>query len=72
MNDIGWGLLLNLLFWIVVVSGLVFACVFAGVEFFVGVAQRVTKTLRAGKGRSTSSKPSRVQEEAGDRYRKAS
>ena len=69
MSDIGWGLLLNLVFWIVVVSGLVFACVFAGVELFLGVAQRVRKTARAGRRPSSASN---AQEDAQDRYRKAS
>ena len=75
MNDIGeigWGLLLNLLFWIVVVSAMVFIAVWASVEFFLGTAQRVRKSVRALSGRKDSPNPSPAHEEAGERYRKAS
>jgi len=73
MNDIGWGLLLNLLFWIAVASATVFIVVWASVEFFLGSAQRVRKTVRAWSGRKDSPNPSPpAHEEGGERYRKAS
>jgi hypothetical protein len=72
MNDIGWGLLLNLLFWVVVISAILFAAVWASVEFFLGAAQRVRKTVRAWGGRKDPQNPSQTDEEAGERYRKAS
>jgi len=72
MNDIGWGLLLNLLFWVVVISAMIFAAVWASVEFFLGAAQRVRKSVRAWSGRKDSPNPSPTREEAEEQYRKAS
>jgi hypothetical protein len=72
MNDIGWGLLLNLLFWVVVATATVFLMVWAFVELFLGAAQRARKTARAWSGRKDSPNPSPSREEAGERYRKAS
>lgn len=72
MNEIGWGLLLNLIFWIMVVSAMVLIWVLACVEFFLGATQRVRKTIRAASGRKASPHPSPEHEEAEERYRKAS
>jgi hypothetical protein len=72
MSDIGWGLLLNLLFWVLVISALVFGAVWASVEFFLGAAHRVRKSVRAMSGRKESPNPARTYEESGERYRKAS
>jgi hypothetical protein len=72
MNDIGWGLLLNLLFWVAVATAFVFLIVWASVGFFLGAAQRVRKTTRAMSTRKDSPNPSPAREEAGERYRKAS
>jgi hypothetical protein len=72
MNDIGWGLLLNLLFWVAVASAFVFIMVWAAVELFLGAAQRVRKTTHAMSARKDSPNPSQAHEETGERYRKVS
>lgn len=75
MDDIGVGLLLNLVFWVVSVSALVFLGVWAAVNLFLGVAERmnrVKKTVRTASGLQDPRHPSPEQEGAGDRYRKAS
>lgn len=75
MDNIGIGLLLNLVFWVVAVSALVFLGVWAAAEVFfgtVGRLHRVRKTVRAATGKRDSPRPSPEREETGERYRKAS
>lgn len=72
MNDIGWGLLLNLLFWVAVATATVFTLAWASVKFFFGTAHHVRKTARALGGRKDSPNPSTSHEDSGHRYRKAS
>lgn len=75
MDSVGIGLLVNLVFWVVSVSALVFLGVWAVVELIDGLAQRtqrVGKTVREASGRGDSRRPSTAREEAGEPYRKAS
>jgi hypothetical protein len=70
MNDIGWGLLLNLIFWIVVISAIVVIGVWVCVDLF-DVRPKAQENIRAGSGRNASPHPSPVSEETEERYRKA-
>lgn len=72
MNDIGWGLLLNLLFWVAVASATVFIIVLGSVKLFLGATQRVRKSAHALGGRKNSTDPSPARDEPGERHRKAS
>lgn len=75
MDTIGIGLLLNLVFWVVAVSALVFVGVWVAAEVFFGTVERmhrVRKTVRTTTGRRDSAHPSPEREETGERYRKAS
>lgn len=75
MDDIGTGLLLNLVFWIVLVSALVFLGVWAVVELFHGLAtriQNVQKTCSVPGCREDAPQSSEAPEETGEPYRKAS
>lgn len=76
MDSIGIGLLLNLVFWVVAVSALVFLGVWTAVELFVGTIERlhrVRKSVRTATGRREGPpRQSQTSEEAGERYRKAS
>lgn len=75
MNDIGTALLLNLVFWIVSVSALVFAGVWVVVEFFHALAsriQRIGKSCAAPGRREDAPEASRAPEESEEPYREAS
>jgi hypothetical protein len=72
MNDIGWGLLLNLLFWVAVATATVFALAWVSVKFFFGTAHQVRNTARAWGGRKDSPNPSMSRKDSGHRYRKDS
>lgn len=75
MDDIGTGLLLNLVFWIVSVSALVFMGVWAVVELFHGLMARiwkVRKTCSAPGCREDAPQSSEAPGESGEPYRKAS
>jgi len=51
MNDIGWGLLLNLYFWIGVAAALLFFGVWACIEIFLGASHKAQETIRAVRSR---------------------
>lgn len=74
MGDIGIGLLLNLVFWVVSVSALVFLGVWAAVSLIDGLAQRTSRirdTVRDARRSEVSRHPAQAHEEAGERTRKA-
>jgi hypothetical protein len=58
MNNLGWGLLLDLYFWIGVASAMLFFGVWACIELFLGVAQKAQETIRVVRNPEASSLPS--------------
>lgn len=72
MNDIGigLGLILNMIFWIAVISAVAILAVRACV-YLLDVRPKVRKNIRAGRRRNASPHPSPASEETEDRYRKA-
>jgi len=72
MNDIGWGILLNLIYWIGVASALLFFGVWALVEFCLGAWRKIMENIRVVSGRKTYPHPFPAREEVEEPYRKAS
>lgn len=58
MNPIGWGLLLDLYFWIAVASAILFFGVWACIELIIGSQEKYMKFIRAVSSRETSPHPS--------------
>ena len=70
MNDIGWALLLNLVFWIMVGSAMVLIGVLAFAELILGTEHMSRKC--AGSLRKVPPHPSPESEEAEEQNREAS
>ncbi|PWB66092.1 MAG: hypothetical protein C3F14_04695 [Deltaproteobacteria bacterium] len=73
-GELGLGFLLNLVFWVGMVSALVIAGAWAAAEWFPGTAHKVRNRVRGRLGRNRSSSPPEASERqvAGEPYKKAS
>jgi hypothetical protein len=70
--EIALGLLLNVLFWVAVVSVVVFAFAWYGSMWFPGRRQRARKGIGHPRGKKASSQDSLTEETEAERHRKAS
>lgn len=70
--EIALGLFLNVLFWVVVVSVVVFALAWYGAMWFPGRRQRARKGIVHPRGKKASSQASLTEETEVERHRKAS
>lgn len=72
-GELGLGFLLNLVFWIGMVSASVIVVAWAAAELFPGAVHKVRNHVRGRQGRKRSSNPPEaVKRAAEERYRKAS
>ena len=72
MTQVGWGLLLNLYFWIGVSTALLFFGVWACIEIFLGAAHKAHETIRVVRGRKNTPHPSPASKEEEEWYGNAS
>jgi hypothetical protein len=70
--DIALGLLLNVLFWAVVVAAAVFLANWWGARWFPGRGKRARKGNRPPRGREAATPVAAEEEPGPERYRKAS
>ncbi|HZW37382.1 MAG: hypothetical protein ACM319_07000 [Deltaproteobacteria bacterium] len=72
-GELGLGFLLNLVFWIVMVSAMVVAGAWAATKWFPGTVRKVRNHVRGRLDRGRSSSPTEaVRQAAGEPYKKAS
>jgi len=72
--EIGWGLFLNVLFWVVMVSVAVYLLTWLGAKFFPVSTQRwrrVREGIGRPRGKEASSQASPTEETEKERHRKA-